>query len=164
MFNNWTYQKSDIIKSKWFSFKIRNNWRWKIFKVHSFCKVCYQNALSRLWSWIHWGLLSFEKEVTIFYLPKDRKKLMIIYENHNLLNVFLAFREFCISYWFKSLSNIEGNTHFSDYDYEFDFWWSLYWIPKLVIMLNFIAFLKKKNPPMLYFVPVQSTKLSKVTA
>ena len=49
---------------------------------------------------------------------------MIIPKNDNLLNIFLAFREFCVSYWFKSLSNIEGNTDFSDYDYEFDFLWS----------------------------------------
>ena len=54
-----------------------------------------------------WDLLSFEKEVKIFYLPTDKKNWWLFQKN--FLNVFLAFREFCISYSFKALSNIEEN-------------------------------------------------------
>ena len=41
--------------------------------------------------------------------------------NCKLFNAFLAFREYCISYWFQSLSKIEDNGLFSDYKYEFYF-------------------------------------------
>ena len=50
-----------------------------------------------------------------------QKLLLIISKNDNLLDVFLVFREYCISYWFKLLSKIEDNVPFSDYYYEFYF-------------------------------------------
>ena len=112
----WTYQKLKITWLNLNDFPNRKEFTLKK-KMRSFCEVRCQSALWRLWSWIHWGLLSFENGGF-----QQTKTLMIISKNDNLLNVYLEFREYCISYWFKSLSKNEETGPF--------FWlllWILFW-------------------------------------
>ena len=73
---------------------------------------------------------------------------MIISQNENLLDVFQAFQYFCISYWYKSLLKIENNVPFFwplllFFFLKLNFCWSLFWILKLVMMLNYFEFLNK---------------------
>ena len=89
------------------------------------------------------------------FLSSNRQKLFIIISKKwQLVGCISTFREYCISYWYKSLSKIEDNDPFFwlllwILLWKYNFCWSLF----LVIMFFFNSWIKYP----LHFIP--STKL-----
>ena len=135
MFNDWTYQKSNLNTSKWFSIfksEIIDVKKSALF-LQSLLPKCPSEIviLNSLRSFVLW------KRSEHFLSSNRQKMLMISSENHDLLTDLLAFRELCISYWFKSLSYIEENDPFFLLLLWILFLMIFILILKLVIMLIF---------------------------